>query len=431
MKRSVWADSRSVLPKVGQDAIALMMRRPAELGRMLGYDRLTDELHGRWMRDIIAGEGDLTLQAHRGSFKTTCLCVALAVIMALRPENTIMFLRKTDGDVAEVIRQVARILRHPDFRRLTEVIYGQGIEISRENASEITTNFYAAPRGAAQLLGIGIGGSLTGKHADLVVTDDIVNLRDRVSPVERDRTRAAYMELQNIRNPGGRIVNTGTPWHPDDAFSLMPEPQRFDCYATGLLSGEQIEGLRQRMAPSLFAANYELRHLASEEALFPGPPRFVSDPGVLRDGIAHLDAAYGGGDYTALTCAKRVGDTVYLYGRLWRAHVDTVLRSVLEECGRLMCAPLYVETNADKGFLAREIRRAGMPVRMYHEDMNKYVKISTFLRKWWDRVVFVEGTDAGYVGQILDYGEGVAHDDAPDGAACVCRVMDRGFYWPD
>lgn len=63
------------------------------------------------------------------------------------------------------------------------------------------------------MLGIGIGGSLTGKHADIVITDDIVNLRDRMSAAERERTIAVYRELQNIKNRGGRIINTGTPWH--------------------------------------------------------------------------------------------------------------------------------------------------------------------------------------------------------------------------
>lgn len=408
-----------------QRALWLMLRRPAALGRRLGYERLTDGLHGAWMREMIAGTGDMTLQAHRGSYKTTCLCVALAVTLALRPEKSVMFLRKTEGDVGEVLRQVERILRHEDFRRLTAAIYGTPLEIVRRNATELTTSVYAAPRGAGQLVGIGLGGSLTGKHADLIVTDDIVNVRDRVSRAERERTKAMYMELQNVRNPGGRIINTGTPWHKSDAFALMPQPRRFDCYQTGLLSPEDIRALRRRMSPSLFAANYELRHVAMDGALFPDAPTTTDDRSVLRDGIAHLDAAYGGGDYTALTLGKREGDRIYLYGRLWRARADSVLGEVISECDRLLCAPLYVETNGDKGFLGREIRSAGMPVRMYAEPMNKYLKISTFLRKWWGQIVFVDGTDAEYLAQILDYAEGSSHDDAPDSAACVCRLLDR------
>jgi hypothetical protein len=270
-----------------------------------------------------------------------------------------------------------------------------------------------------------MGGSLTGKHADIVITDDIINLRDRLSAAERERTKSVYMELQNIRNRGGRIINTGTPWHKDDAFAIMPEPQRFDCYETGLLTSDKLEQLRQSMAPSLFAANYELRHIAAENALFPTYPAQTDDAGLLRDGIAHIDAAYGGEDFTALTCARRQGDTIYLYGRLWRAHVDTVMEAALAECNRLMCAPIYCETNGDKGYLGRELRRNGATVRMYQEHQNKYLKISTHLRKWWGRVVLLSGTDPEYIAQIMDYTEQAAHDDAPDSAACVCRILDR------
>ena len=95
------------------------------------------------------------------------------------------------------------------------------------------------------------------------------------------------------------------------------------------------------MAPSLFAANYELRHIASEDALFKSAPRFTDDAGMLRDGIAHIDAAYGGGDSTAFTCGCRIGDTIYLYGRLWHAHVDTVIDAILSDSDRLLCGPIY------------------------------------------------------------------------------------------
>ena len=94
----------------------------------------------------------------------------------------------------------------------------------------------------------------------------------------------------------------------------MPAPQKWDCYHTGLLSQEQIETLRHSMAPSLFAANYELQHIAAENALFTTAPTFTKDADLLRDGIAHIDAAYGGEDFTAFTCGKRRENKLYLYG---------------------------------------------------------------------------------------------------------------------
>lgn len=406
-------------------ALLELTEHPAEVGRWCGFKLLRDDLHGEWLDRIINGRGDMTLMAHRGSYKTTCLTIALAVMMICHPWQTIIFLRKADDDVVEVIKQTASILRGPVMRHLTAEIYGRPVEIVRANATEITTSAYASPRGSAQLLGIGTGGSITGKHADIVITDDIVNVKDRASRAERERIRSIYMELQNIRNPGGRIINTGTPWHKDDAFAIMPEPIKYDCYQTGLLSADQLETLRRSMSPSLFAANYELRHIASEDALFSTPPRFQQDAALLRDGIAHIDAAYGGEDFTALTCGRRVGGTLYLYGRLWHGHVDACLDAIMAECDRLRCGPVYCETNGDKGYLARELRRRGMATRPYQEKQNKYLKISTFLRKWWGNIVFLDGTDKDYIAQIMDYTDHAEHDDAPDSAACVCRILDR------
>lgn len=415
-----------------------LIQHPAMLGHALGYKDFTG-LHDGWIRKMLTARQDMTLQAHRGSYKTTCLCEAIALLMLKERDKNIIFLRKTDGDVAEVVTNVDRILCNPVMQDIYRALTGNALEIVKSTNTEITTSAYNAPRGSAQLLGIGIGGSLTGKHADIIITDDIVNLKDRLSRAERDRTKAVYQELMNVKNRGGRMINSGTPWHPDDCFSLMPKPEKYDCYTTGLLTKEQTEVLRQSMAPSLFAANYELIHIATENALFTTAPVYATDrmavevlkkeeakaENLLRDGIAHIDAAYGGEDYTALTCGKRIGDKLYLYGRMWQKHIDTVLDSVLADVGRLMCGPIYCEDNGDKGFLAKEIKRQGIRAIPYHEKENKYLKISTFLRKWWGNIVWLEGTDKAYIDQIMNYTEDAEHDDAPDSAACVCRHYDK------
>lgn len=409
-----------------QEKAARLIEHPAALGWALGYTGFTEALHGEWIRKMVTARQDMTLQAHRGSYKTTCLCVAIALLMIKERDKNIIFLRKTDADVAEVVQNVERILLSPVFQAIFKALSGEELKITKSTNTEITSSAYSAPRGSAQLLGMGIGGSMTGKHADIIITDDIVNLKDRQSRAEREHTKAVVQELRNICNRGGRFINTGTPWHKEDAFTLMPEPDRYDCYQTGLLTKEQIETLRRSMSPSLFAANYELRHIASEQALFTEPPRFFSDPNLLRDGKAHVDAAYGGEDYTAFTCGKRVGDMLYLYGRMWQSHISNHLDTIVEEAKRLQCGPILCEDNGDKGFLAKEIiKNYGFKAATYHEKENKYIKISSFLRKWWPKIIWLEGTDRDYLAQILDYTEDAEHDDAPDSASVLCRFYDR------
>ena len=406
-------------------ALTLLMRHPVTVARLCGLDRLTEELHGTWLEEMLCGEEDMTLLAHRGSYKTSCLAFAMAAMLLVYPSRNIIFMRKTDDDATEVIRQVKKLLRTDAMRRLSGMLYGTPVEIVRTDMFSVELSCYQSLRGAVQLLGLGTHGSLTGKHADLIITDDIVNLLDRVSSAERRRIRSVYQELQNIRNPGGRMVNTGTPWHPEDAISLMPNIRRCDCYHSGLLSEEEILQLRNVMTPSLFAANYELRHIAAEGALFGECPPLDGDAALLRDGLAHVDAAFGGGDFTALTCGKIADGKLLLYGRLWRGHVSAVLEEIIAECDRLLCGPIHVETNADKGYVARELRQRGALVRPYTESANKHVKIATLLRKWWPDTVFVRGTDRAYIDQILDYTADAAHDDAPDSAACLIRVIEK------
>ena len=398
-----------------------------EIGKEVGFKDLTP-LHGEWIHEMVFGEGDYTLQAHRGSYKSSCLAVAIALILLMTPERNIIFIRKTDNDVSEMLGMVAKILRTGLMKDFCNFIHGKPLQIVSEGTDHISTNLWTSPMGAHQLLGIGLRASITGKHAYYVITDDICNLSDRISRAERERTKLQYDELQNIRNREGRIINLGTPWHKDDVFSKMPNIHRYDCYQTGLISTEKLDEIRQSMTPSLFAANYELKHIASEEAFFDTPPVFTDDPKQLRNGISHIDAAYGGRDFTAFTCAKRTGNKIYLYGRIWHKPVDAVLDECILETDRLLCWPLHCEDNGDKGFLYKEIRHRGKWAKSYSENQNKFIKISTYLKKWWPNIIFLRGTDPDYINQIMDYTEHAEHDDAPDSAACCCRYWDPRWY---
>jgi hypothetical protein len=84
---------------------------------------------------------------------------------------------------------------------------------------------------------------------------------------------------------------------------------------------------------------------------------------------------------------------------------------------------IYCEDNGDKGFLAKELRKRGERVTVYHEGMNKYVKITSYLKFKWQEIYFVRGTDEEYINQICDYNENAEHDDAPDSAASTVRIF--------
>jgi hypothetical protein len=403
------------------DYVNWLYERPMEYGHQMGFTLLT-ELHNGWIRSMICQGPDHTLMAHRGSYKTTCVSIAFAIMMITRPNDRIMFVRKTDTDVKEVIEQVEHMLLNEKTQYLVKQMYGTNLTLVVNSSTELKTNLTNDPRGTSQLLGIGIGGSLTGKHYDYIFTDDIINMKDRSSRAERERTKDAYRELQNIKNRGGRIFNTLTPWHVDDAAMLMPEPERWPWDKTGLMTQEQYDEIAKVTTPSLLAANYQLRHIPSDDVIFTDPKTGASHEKVYH-GICHVDAAYYGEDYTAFTAMAVHDGKYYVYGKLWRKHVDDCMPLIMADYQSLMLGRLYTETNADKGYSARAFKEKGASVVPYAEHENKHIKIVTYLKQVWPDVVFVNGTDEEYISQVCDYTEDAEHDDAPDSAASLSRIM--------
>jgi hypothetical protein len=93
-----------------------MREHPAQVGRWCGFDLLTDELHGEWIREMISGKEDMTLLSHRGSYKTTCLSVALAILSATETGRNMIFMRKSEDAVKEIERACSMTLRSKRIR---------------------------------------------------------------------------------------------------------------------------------------------------------------------------------------------------------------------------------------------------------------------------------------------------------------------------
>lgn len=400
---------------------------PDIVGNLMGLSLLRPFPHRDWISTMVWGVEDVsTLQAHRGSYKTTCLMVSLALIILLYPHKIVRYFRKTDEDVAEVIRGVRKCLDTPIVDYICQVLYNRPLEITTFNTTTISTTLASNESGVNQVTGHGLTGSITGKHADLIFTDDIVNIKDRYSRAAREDTKRFYSELQFILNPGGRMYNLGTPWHKEDCFSVMPAPHKYDCYTTGLLTPEQIQAKRNdpSIPASVFAANYELKHINDEGAMFKDP-KWVDDDKYLIGGRMHIDAAYGGKDTTALTVFNEIDGNYYYYGKVWEGSVMSHYNEILALHERFKLGTVFCETNGDKGFLAKDLRGLGLIVNTYSEMENKFVKIVTHLTKIWQKLSFHSNTDQEYMRQILEFQEKVEPDDAPDSAACAARILTR------
>lgn len=406
-----------------KEIIRKVRKQPYKIARAVGFEDVKEFPHNEWMKEVIWGKEDYTLMSHRGSYKSSVLSVCIALIMIFNPYINILFFRKTDTDVSEMIKMVAKALRSKVIINLSVMIYGEPVRIIKESADTITTNLYESASGSEQLLGLGIKTSITGKHADLVITDDICNVKDRVSRAEREQTKIQFQELQNIRNRGGRIVSLGTKWHKNDVFEMMKNIHKYTYKDTGLISDAVLKDLKESMTPALFACNYELKIIADDDVIFSDPKIGAPIEYIYNSKWGHIDAAYGGGDYTAFTTGKIVNGTLYVYGRLWNKHVDDVLDEIISLKQEFLVNKIICEDNGDKGYLKKEIKRKNERAVSYHESMNKFLKITTYLKNEWSKIEFVEGTDEDYINQVTDFNENAEHDDAPDSLACICRLL--------
>ena len=83
-----------------------------------------------------------------------------------------------------------------------------------------------------------------------------------------------------------------------------------------------VENLKKEYSGTVLYDRYILgMWVASEGALFTTYPEYTDDESLLYDGIAHIDAAYGGSDGSALTCAHKVKDKIYMFGKLRQQHI--------------------------------------------------------------------------------------------------------------
>ena len=176
------------------------------------------------------------------------------------------------------------------------------------------------------------------------------------------------------------------------------------------------------MTASLFAANYELKHIADDDVIFSEPHTGESIE-FIKNGTAHCDAAFYGEDYTAFTIVAIHDGNYYVFGKCWRKHIDDVMDECMRYYEEHLCGKLYIEKNADKGYVAKEFRKKNARVVSYNESQNKYIKITSYLKFVWNKVYFVEGTDDEYIDMICDYNDNAEHDDCPDSLASLVRVM--------
>lgn len=131
------------------------------------------------------------------------------------------------------------------------------------------------------VLAVGVGGGSTGTRADLLICDDIVDVKAMHSRTERERVKNHFRDnLMNLLEPHGRFWGLCTPWHRDDLNAELKRNPAFAHFRRAVgpdfdpvwperWPREALQARCQEIGSLSFARGYRLEPLTEEQALIP------------------------------------------------------------------------------------------------------------------------------------------------------------------
>lgn len=415
--------------------IEIFYRYPHRLGHYLGFNDLI-ELHTEWIYFAWFRNDIGALMAHRNSYKTTSILIIGAIWWLLfnNPDETICFIRKDFTSASTIVNAVRNLFESDALRYLMkEKKHIDDIKTKNWSASSLTISIKKIVSPEGSLEAQGITANVTGKHFGKIFADDIITLDDRISKTEREKTKIFVRELKNIPKHGGNIFYTGTPWHKNDAWEVIPvKPIKFPIGSipiSGYREQEldaKIKELKNGNTESLYNANYKLVHTDDENKLF-HEPVYDKWPDKFKIIKAYCDPAYSGECTTSLSMLCQTHDNKYFVrGWVWRKNITELYSTIKNILIDYNCPIIYIETNADKGLSSDELKKYFPTVIGRNEKYNKHMKIISFLKYNYDKLIFADDCNNEYINQITDYYEGASLVDAPDSLASLIREFNFG-----
>lgn len=306
-----------------------------------------------------------------------------------------------------------------------------------------------AVRRPADLIGptvaaFGVGAGSTGTRADLLVCDDIVDVRALHSKADRDRVADDFRNnLLNLLEPDGRFWGLCTPWHADDLNARLKRERAFALFRRAVgddlqpvwaekWPAEKLAERRAEVGAAAFARGYRLVPVAPDDTpIRPEWVRYWTEPGPVDGTVLSVDPAVSAkatADASALVVLGRRGATVDVLAAVARRVPAPGLVALIDEVDRQWTPDLILfETNAAfegiKDLLVAHAR-FGPRVRGVTQSKDKAVRAAALgvaveaglVRLKGDGAGGVDPGQAGLRDEMVSFPAG-EHDDLLDAAA--------------
>jgi phage terminase large subunit-like protein len=250
----------------------------------------------------------------------------------------------------------------------------------------------------ASVVALGVGSAATGARADLLVCDDIVDVKAVHSAAERERVaRTFHDNLLNLLEPDGRFWGLFTPWHADDCNARLKASGAFAVFRRAIgpdlapawpekWPAERLAERKREIGEAAFARGYRLTPIAESELLIrPEWVRYWSEPRVPERVLLAVDPAAGAkatADRSALVVLARTANEVRCLAATARRVPSPELVTLLDEQDR-QWNPDVILFESNGPFLAlRDLlvrhARFGPKVKGVTQTREKAARIAAF-----------------------------------------------------
>ena len=295
------------------------------------------------------------------------------------------------------VRNTIEANRHDEDMFVFSDIF-PGVKIKKGDAS---ASLWALEGSYFNYIGSGVGSSITGLGASLVVIDDIIkNAKEAYTEHVLESHHDFYKNtLLSRLETGGSIILNMTRWSENDLcgkilaeseegewviFQAKMEQEDGEPICDKIMSREEMEDKKKTMSQEIWFANYQQHILMTSNRLYKDGFALFSEVDKDAPRQVVLDVADKGSDYVAGVCFADNGDfkdvySVFLNSTELADIEDKIVRWILEKDAKVV----WVEGNNVGNYFARQIRKklVGITVKTYTTISNKEARIKA--GSWW------------------------------------------------
>jgi len=295
---------------------------------ILGYTDMNEE-HKKLCSFLVNPWKSKLVMMPRYTFKS-CICtVGYSMFRHIRNPNLRILIysdatSKAQGFLTSIKNHILGKAKGSKFRYwFGEWETNPKDEVGKWNESEIIIKMRSDAQAEPSIETAGIETSLTGRHYDIIIFDDIVSDKNVTTKEQMDKTAECYKKALSLLKPTGEVIMVGTRWHFGDLYGRLIEENRqgkifdvfhrnsgyndgkllFDNLGESSLSWEFLEQQRNLQGSYIFSCLYENQPVDPETAVFKA--RDFSFYGAVKPDDLYItcacDPAGEGQDYTAIT----------------------------------------------------------------------------------------------------------------------------------